>query len=68
LGKAYSLPKREKNRLFNRTLFLANAINKRCKVSRFFLMLKLEEVSQRIEQPRAGVGGAINPDGSKIAM
>jgi hypothetical protein len=27
-----------------------------------------KDVSQRIEQPLAGVGGAINPDGSKIAM
>jgi len=26
------------------------------------------KVSQRIEQPLVGVGGAINPDGSKIAM
>jgi hypothetical protein len=31
LGKAYSLPKREKNRLFNRTLFLANAIDEQAK-------------------------------------
>ena len=26
------------------------------------------KVVQKIEQPLAGVGGAINPDGSKIAM
>ena len=28
-------------------------------------MPKPKEVSQKIEQPLAGVGGAINPDGSK---
>ncbi len=27
-----------------------------------------KEVSQKIEQPLAGVGAATNPDGSKIAM
>jgi hypothetical protein len=34
----------------------------------FPVIPKRKEVSQKIEQPLAGAGGATNPDGSKIAM
>ena len=39
-------------------------LNRPCNLFFIFSDTKTKEVSQKIEQPLAGLGGAINPDGS----